>query len=113
MTDSNQPPEIRLDSGHLYREETYTDRRIGTLRKLLPVHADGSDDPGRPAVWEGSTSLLTPAGTLPPGFEPAAETFSDAPERYPGAARAAPRPGRTGPAPAGARGACAGAGVAA
>ena len=89
MTDSNQPPEIRLDSGHLYREETYTDRRMGTLRKLLPVHADGSDDPGRPVVWEGSTSLLTPAGTLPLSFEIEAETISEALDRFPEAAREA------------------------
>jgi len=89
MTDSNQPPEIRLDSGHLYREETYTDRRMGTLRKLLPIHADGSDDPSRPFVWEGSTSLLTPAGTLPLSFEIEAETFSEALDRFPEAAREA------------------------
>ncbi len=89
MADSTEMPEIRLDSGHLYREETYTDRRMGTLRKLLPIHADGSDDPSRPAVWEGSTSLMTPAGTLPLSFEIKAETFSEALERYPEAAREA------------------------
>ncbi len=89
MADSTETPEIRLDSGHLYREETYTDRRMGTLRKLLPVHADGSDDPNRSVVWEGSTSLLTPAGTLPLNFAVKAETFSEALERYPEAAREA------------------------
>ena len=89
MAENMQMPEIRLDSGQLYREETYTDRRMGTLRKLLPVHADGSDDPARPAVWEGSTSLMTPAGTLPLNFEIEAETFSEALEKYPAAAREA------------------------
>lgn len=89
MADDPQMPEIRLDSGQLYREETYTDRRMGTLRKLLPVHADGSDDPARPVIWEGSTSLLTPAGTLPLSFEIEAGTFSEALERYPEAAREA------------------------
>ena len=89
MADSTEMPEIRLDSGHLYREETYTDRRMGTLRRLLPVLADGSDDPNRAVLWEGSTSLLTPAGTLPLNFEIEAETFSEALEKYPEAAREA------------------------
>lgn len=89
MAEDAQIPEIRLDSGHLYREETYTDRRMGTLRKLLPIHADGSDDPAREVIWEGSTSLMTPAGTLPLNFEIEAGTLSEALERYPDAAREA------------------------
>ncbi|MGH8274860.1 MAG: hypothetical protein ACRES9_11535 [Gammaproteobacteria bacterium] len=85
----NEMPEIRLDSGRLYREETYTDRRMGTLRKLVPVHADGSDDSAREVVWEGSSSLLTPAGTLPLNFEILADGFSAALEKFPAAAAAA------------------------
>ena len=89
MADELQIPDIRLDSGRLYREETYTDRRMGTLRKLYPIHADGSDDPARPVLWEGSASLMTPAGTLPLSFEIQAETLSEALECYPAAAREA------------------------
>lgn len=89
MAEETQMPDIRLDSGRLYREETYTDRRMGTLRKLYPVHADGSEDPARGVVWEGSTSLMTPAGSLPLSFEIEAETLSEALERYPEAAREA------------------------
>ncbi|MGH8129201.1 MAG: hypothetical protein ACRETC_12760 [Gammaproteobacteria bacterium] len=87
MADEPQMPDIRLDSGRLYREETFTDRRMGTLRKLYPVHADGSEDPARPVVWEGSTSLMTPAGTLPLSFEIEAETLSEALEHFPEAAQ--------------------------
>ncbi|MGH8162139.1 MAG: hypothetical protein ACRESR_08380 [Gammaproteobacteria bacterium] len=82
-------PDIRLDSGRLYREETYTDRRMGTLRKLVPVHADGSEDTARETLWEGSTSLLTPAGTLPLNFEIPADGFSEALEKFPAAAQEA------------------------
>jgi len=89
MADEQELPEIRLETGNLYREETITDRRAGTLRKLLPVHADGSDDPARSVVWEGSTSLMTPAGTLPLSFEVPAETLSEALEGFPAAAREA------------------------
>jgi len=89
MAEEQELPEIRLDTGHLYREETFTDRRVGTLRKLVPVHADGSDDPAGSVVWEGSTSLMTPAGTLPLSFEIEAQTFSEALEAFPAAAREA------------------------
>ena len=87
MATENELPEIRLDSGRLYREESFTDRRMGALRKLVPVHADGSDDSSRKPLWEGSTSLLTPAGTLPLNFEIEADTFSEALEKFPTAAR--------------------------
>lgn len=89
MADEHEMPEIRLDSGRLYREESFTDRRTGAIRKLVPVHADGSDDPAREAVWEGSTSLLTPAGTLPLNFEIEADSLSDALNKYPAAAKEA------------------------
>lgn len=87
--EQHQMPDIRLDSGRLYREETFTDRRMGTLRKLYPVHADGSEDPARPVVWEGSASLMTPAGALPLNFELEAETLSEALEHFPEAAQKA------------------------
>ncbi len=89
MADENEMPEIRLDSGRLYREKSYINRRMGVIRKLVPVHADGSDDPAREAVWEGSTSLLTPAGTLPLNFEIAATSLSEALNRFPDAAKEA------------------------
>lgn len=89
MANESEIPEIRLDTGRLYREETYTDRRMGALRKLIPVHADGSDDPARETVWEGSTSLLTPAGSLPLSFEIKAGNLSEALEQFPAAAKEA------------------------
>lgn len=89
MVSEPELPEIRLDTGHLYREETFTDRRMGSIRRLVPVHADGSDDPAGKPIWEGSTSLLTPAGTLPLSFEIEAASLSEALEKFPAAARAA------------------------
>ena len=41
MAEPTGLPDIRLDSTQLYREETLTDRRVGTLRRLVPVTADG------------------------------------------------------------------------
>ena len=40
-------PDFRMCSTDLYREESFTDRRTGTIRRLSPVKPDGSADPGR------------------------------------------------------------------
>src|SRR5262245_35777655 len=86
------PPElrdIRVDAANLYREEVFSDRRVGTIRRLVPVKSDGSDDPGRAATFEGQRTLLTPAGSLPLSFEIEAATLPEAIERFAAAAQAA------------------------
>ena len=40
MADSPRDP--TMDAKSLYREEIYTDRKMGTLRVMLPVTADGA-----------------------------------------------------------------------
>ncbi|HWC05557.1 MAG TPA: hypothetical protein VHF87_22615 [Methylomirabilota bacterium] len=82
MTPEKDPPEIRLSTEGLYREELFTDRQVGSIRKLTPVRADGSDDSGRKLIFEGETSLLTSAGTLPLHFEIEADTLAEALERF-------------------------------
>ena len=57
--------EIQMDAANLYREETYTDLKAGTMRKLVPVKADGTDDPARPAIYTAATQVMTPGGVLP------------------------------------------------
>jgi hypothetical protein len=76
---------LELDVDNLYREEIFTDQKIGTLRQLTPVKSDGSRDDARPILFVGETSLMTPAGTLPIHFRlegkdlgEAAKQFSDA-----------------------------------
>src|SRR5438132_622444 len=59
--------ELRLDASRLYREEVFTDQRIGTIHQLIPVKSDGAPDPGRPVVFTGQTQILTAGGALPPG----------------------------------------------
>ena len=38
-------PDIQLDRAGLYREDIFTDRQAGTIRRLTPVTVDGSTDP--------------------------------------------------------------------
>ena len=89
MSTDSGLPEMTVNAAQLYREEVFTDRRVGTIRKLVPVRADGSDDTTRELVFEGQTSLLTPAGSLPLTFEIEARTLAQAVEKFADAARAA------------------------
>ena len=83
MAQQNDLPEIKLDAATLYREDVFTDRRAGSIRRLVPVKVDGSDDPSRPVLFSGQTQLLTPAGVLPLAFEIDASSLSDAINRFP------------------------------
>jgi len=83
MAAKSDLPEVHLDPAGLYREEIYTDRRAGTIRRLTPVTVDGSNDPGRPVLFSGQTQLLTPAGVLPLAFEIEANTLEEALARFP------------------------------
>ncbi len=78
MAATNDVPEIHLDSANLYREEIFTDRRAGTVRRLTPVTVDGAPDPSRAVLFSGQTQLLTPAGVLPLSFELPGSTLSEA-----------------------------------
>lgn len=62
-------PDVKMDAANLWREETFSDRAAGTIRRLTPVKADGSPDPTRKTVFIGEAALLTPAGSLPLTFE--------------------------------------------
>ncbi|NIM69406.1 MAG: hypothetical protein GTN86_02165 [Xanthomonadales bacterium] len=89
MDEASQNPEIRMDAEQLAREDVFTDSRIGTIRRLTPVTADGADDPSRPIQYVGSTQILTPAGPLPISFEIAAGSLQEAVDGFGDAAKAA------------------------
>ncbi|HVW70416.1 MAG TPA: hypothetical protein VHB68_15670 [Steroidobacteraceae bacterium] len=83
MAAQNDLPDIRLDPAAMYREEIFTDRRAGTVRRLTPVKLDGSVDGSRPVLFSGQTQLLTPAGVLPLAFEIEAATLEEALQKFP------------------------------
>jgi hypothetical protein len=89
MAAEQQLPEIKLDATQLYREEIFTDRKAGTLRRLIPVLPDGNEDPARPVLYSGQTQLLTPAGVLPLAFELEATSLEDACAKFPEAVKIA------------------------
>jgi hypothetical protein len=74
--------EIKVDPNALYLEEVFTDRRVGTIRRMTPVNKDGARDQARAVLYVGETQVLTPAGALPIGFEIGAGSLEEAAEKF-------------------------------
>jgi hypothetical protein len=74
--------EIKVDPNALYLEEIFTDRRVGTIRRLTPVKKDGKRDEARAVLYVGETQVLTPAGALPIGFEIGAGSLEEAADKF-------------------------------
>jgi hypothetical protein len=77
-----QTNELKVDAKALYMEEIFTDRRIGTIRRLTPVNEEGQRDTARAVLYMGETQVLTPAGALPIGFEIGAGSLGEAAEKF-------------------------------
>jgi hypothetical protein len=89
MAGPSNAPDPKMDSQDLYREDMYTDRRVGTIRVLTPVKSDGTPDPVRPTSYVGQAQIMTPAGALPLSFEIEAKTLAEACEGFADGARMA------------------------
>jgi len=74
--------DIKIDPKALYLEEVFTDRRVGTIRRLTPVGKEGTRDQSRAVLYVGETQVLTPAGALPIGFEIGAGSLEEAAEKF-------------------------------
>jgi len=79
---STQDSEIKMDSNTLYREEIFTDRKMGTVRVMTPVTDDGATDISRPVQYLGQTQIMTPMGTLPISFEIEASSLTEAVSKF-------------------------------
>lgn len=75
--------DLSMDTDNLYIEESFTDMKVGTIRRLTPVLADGSPDDNRPKLYLGHTQLMSPNGPLPVSCEIEAQTLSEAMARFP------------------------------
>lgn len=82
MAEELPDTDVQMEANSLYREETFTDRRVGTLQILTPVNSDGTVDSTRQAVYVGQTQILTPAGALPLNFELEASSLQEAVEKF-------------------------------
>ena len=78
---------LTMDAASVYREDVYTDRKVGTIRCLTPVKSDGTPDAGRKALYVGEAQILTPMGAIPVTFEIEAGGLADAIKNYEEAAK--------------------------
>jgi hypothetical protein len=85
--DPSRLADASMDLASLYREEIYTDRKVGTLRVLIPVKADGGTDATREILYQGEAQLMTSMGPLPISFDVEARNLGEAVAGYGAAAK--------------------------
>ena len=73
----------------LWLEEIFTDRRVGTIRRMTPVKGDGARDPEREILYVGETQVMSQIGTLPITFPLEAKSVEEAAKKFGAAAKAA------------------------
>lgn len=81
-TRPDRPAEPVLDPDGLYLEEVFTDRRIGTIRRLTPVTALGAPDTRRKVSYVGETQVMSNVGALPIVFDIEADTLGEAAGKF-------------------------------
>lgn len=90
MADEQQDSaDFKVDRSNLYREESFTDLRGGSIKRFRPVKPDGSDDKGRKTIFVGQTNILTPQGPIPIQGIIQAKELQQAIKKFPEAMEAA------------------------
>ena len=87
--ESNAFNEVKVDKTNLYKEESFTDLKVATIRRLSPVREDGSPDSGRPVLFTGETTLMSDRGPLPIQCSIEAADINEAMDKFPEAVQAA------------------------
>lgn len=78
MSGEDMAGEAGMNANELYREEVFTDRKVGTIRCLTPVKIDGATDDSRPVLYIGQAQMLTSVGAVPLNFEIPAHSLEEA-----------------------------------
>ena len=81
--------EPEMNPKDLWLEEIFTDRRVGTIRRMTPVDGNGARDPAREVTYVGETQVMTQVGALPINFVLEGKTLEDAAKGFGAAAKAA------------------------
>ena len=82
MSQENESASPQFDKSGLYREDSFTDRQVGSIRQLTPVTASGDRDEDRPVLFMGATQVMTGAGPVPLNFDIPGETLGDAADNF-------------------------------
>jgi len=79
--------ESQMDLANLYREDTYTDRKLGVIRCMTPVTSEGLVDSSRAVQYLGQAEIMTSMGPVPINFEIEAKTLAEAVQGFADAAQ--------------------------
>lgn len=78
----NDDQQIQMSSADLYREESFTDRRVGVIKRLTPVTGSGDTDSSRPVLYSGETQIMLGNNPLPIAFDIEAKSLGEAAEKF-------------------------------
>ena len=73
----------------LWLEEIFTDRRVGTIRRMTPVDGEGKRDDSREVLYIGETQVMSQLGALPINFVLEAKSLEEAAKMFGPAAKTA------------------------
>lgn len=74
--------QLTMNADNLFREETFTDQKVGTLRRLTPVDAHGNVLADAKALFFGQTQVMSSVGPMPINFELAVNDLHEAAEQF-------------------------------
>jgi len=77
--------DLTVDANNLYREESYTDLKVASLRRLVPITATGDPDPARETRWIAQTQLMSQVGPVPVSAIIEAKSLQEAIQKFPDA----------------------------
>ena len=75
--------ELNVDTKNLYREESYTDLKVASLKRLVPVTSAGEPDPSREPRFIAQTQLMSQVGPVPVSALIEARTLEEAIAKFP------------------------------
>ena len=75
--------DIKFNQDNLYREDSFTDLRVGSIRMLTPVTPDGTTDSTRTKMFIGQAQFMSPDGPLPIQGPIDAKSLAEAMEKFP------------------------------
>ena len=79
----NQKIDFSFDRKNLHREASITDLKVGSIRMLVPVNPDGTEDKSRTTLFIGHTQLMSPEGPVPIQASLTANSLDEAMDAFP------------------------------
>ena len=77
--------QIQVDTENMYREESFTDLKVASIRRLIPIKTDGSEDDSRPTIYTGSAQIMSQMGPVPVSTQIEAASLEEALQKFPDA----------------------------